>query len=51
LLSGIIGILLALIRRASIPVTVIWLLGTFLCIELISEGAALGYLAWDVRKN
>jgi hypothetical protein len=36
---------------ASIPVTVIWLLGTILGIQLVSEGAALGYLGWDGRKT
>ena len=51
LLSGILGILLAVILWASIPVTVIWLLATILGIQLISEGAALGYLGWNVRKN
>jgi uncharacterized membrane protein HdeD (DUF308 family) len=36
---------------ASLPVTAIWLLGVLLGIQLISEGAALGYLAWQVRQN
>ena len=51
LLSGIVRIVLALILWASIPVTAIWLLGVLLGIELISEGLALGYLAWQVRKS
>jgi uncharacterized membrane protein HdeD (DUF308 family) len=51
LLSGVTGILLALFLWASIPVTAIWFLGVLLGIELISEGAALGYLAWQVRKS
>jgi uncharacterized membrane protein HdeD (DUF308 family) len=51
LLSGIVGILLSLYLWASIPVTAIWLLGVLLGIELISEGAALGYLAWHIRKT
>ena len=51
LASGIIGILLALYLWASMPVTAIWLLGVLLGIELISEGAALGYLAWQVRNT
>ena len=49
--SGIIGILLALYLWASLPVTAIWLLGVLLGIQLISEGAALGYLAWQVRQS
>lgn len=51
LLSGIVGILLAMLLWASMPVTAAWLLGVLLGIELISEGAALGYLAWRVRRS
>jgi uncharacterized membrane protein HdeD (DUF308 family) len=51
LASGIVGILLALYLWASLPVTAIWLLGVLLGIMLISEGAALGYLAWQVRQS
>jgi uncharacterized membrane protein HdeD (DUF308 family) len=51
LLSGIIGILLSLIPWASLPVTAVWLLGVLLGIDLICEGAALGYLAWQVRQG
>ena len=29
----------------------IWLLGVLLGIHLICEGAALGYLAWQVRQS
>ena len=51
LVSGIIGILLALFLWANLPVTAIWLLGLLVGIQLISEGAALGYLAWRVRQR
>jgi uncharacterized membrane protein HdeD (DUF308 family) len=51
LASGIIGILLSLFLWASVPVTAIWLLGVLLGIQLICEGAALGYLAWQVRQS
>jgi len=51
LISGIIGILLSLYLWASIPITAVWLLGVLLGIELICEGAALTYLAWQVRKS
>ena len=51
LASGIIGILLALYLWASLPITAIWLLGVLLGIQLICEGAALGYLAWQVRQS
>ncbi len=49
--SGGLGILIALILWASMPVTAIWLLGVLLGIQLIAEGAALGYLAWQVRQD
>ncbi len=51
LASGIIGILLSFYLWASLPVTAIWLLGVLLGIQLICEGAALGYLAWQVRQS
>jgi uncharacterized membrane protein HdeD (DUF308 family) len=50
LASGLVGILLSLILWASLPVTAVWLIGLLLGIELISVGAALAYLAWQVRK-
>jgi len=51
LASGAIGILLAFYLLTSFPVTAVWLLGVLLGIQLISEGAALGYLAWQVRQS
>jgi uncharacterized membrane protein HdeD (DUF308 family) len=51
LASGIVGILLSFYLWASLPVTAIWLLGLLIGIELICEGAALGYLAWQVRQS
>ena len=51
LASGLVGILVALYLWASLPVTAIWLLGVLLGIQLICEGAALGYLAWKVRTS
>jgi uncharacterized membrane protein HdeD (DUF308 family) len=51
LASGIVGILLALYLWASLPITAVWLLGVLLGIQLICEGAALGYLAWKVRTS
>ena len=49
--SGVIGILLAFYLWANTPVTAIWLLGVLLGIGLISEGAALGNMAWQARKS
>jgi uncharacterized membrane protein HdeD (DUF308 family) len=51
LASGLIGILLSVYLLASFPVTAVWLLGVLLGIQLISEGAAVGYLAWQVRQS
>jgi uncharacterized membrane protein HdeD (DUF308 family) len=51
LASGLLGILLSLFLWASLPVTAVWLLGVLLGIQLISEGAALAYLAWHVRQS
>jgi uncharacterized membrane protein HdeD (DUF308 family) len=51
LASGLIGILAAVYLWSSLPVTAVWLLGLLLGLLLISEGAALGYLAWRVRKT
>ena len=51
LASGLVGMLLAAILWASLPVTALWLIGLLLGIELISVGAALAYLAWHVRRG
>jgi uncharacterized membrane protein HdeD (DUF308 family) len=51
LASGLVGIVVALYLWASLPVTAIWLLGVLLGIQLITEGVALGYLAWKVRED
>ncbi|MBZ9657276.1 HdeD family acid-resistance protein [Phyllobacterium lublinensis] len=51
LASGLVGIVLSLILWASLPVTALWLVGLLLGIQLISVGAALTQLAWQVRKN
>jgi uncharacterized membrane protein HdeD (DUF308 family) len=51
LASGIVGILLSFFLLARTPVTALWLLGVLLGIQLISEGAALGNLAWRARQT
>lgn len=50
LASGLVGIVLALILWASLPVTAVWLIGVLLGINLISIGAAIAYLAWHIRN-
>ena len=51
LASGLVGIVLALILWANLPVTALWLIGVLLGINLISVGAAIAYLAWQVRQS
>ncbi|HWL05841.1 MAG TPA: HdeD family acid-resistance protein [Xanthobacteraceae bacterium] len=51
LASGIIGILLSVLLWASMPVTAAWLFGIMFGIGLISEGLALGTLAWQARNS
>ena len=51
LASGMVGILLALYLFANLPVSSDWILGFMLGILLISEGAAMAYLAWRVRSE
>ena len=48
--SGIIGILVS-IYLLSNPAVAVWFLGLLLGVVLVSEGASLGYLAWQVRKT
>ena len=51
LASGVVGILLASVLWANLPVTAVWLIGLLLGIELISVGAAMAYLAWNVHRS
>ena len=48
--SGILSVVIAFILYASMTAVSVWLLGILLGAQLIAEGAALGYLAWDARK-
>jgi uncharacterized membrane protein HdeD (DUF308 family) len=49
--SGLVGIFLALILWANMPLSADWVLGLMLGLLLMSEGAALTYLAWHVRTS
>ena len=51
LASGLVGIVLSLLLWTSLPVKAVWLIGFVLGIELISVGAAIAYLAWQVRQS
>jgi len=51
LASGLVGIALAAILWANLPVTAAWLIGVLLGVNLISVGSAIAYLAWRVRQG
>ncbi len=51
LASGVVGVLLAIYLWSSLPITAAWLLGILVGIQLTSEGAALAYMAWQVRRS
>lgn len=50
LASGALSVVVAFILYASLTSVSLWLLGLLLGIQLIAEGVALGYLAWDLRR-
>jgi uncharacterized membrane protein HdeD (DUF308 family) len=50
LISGIVGLLLAVVLGANIGSVSNWLLGLLLGMNLIASGAGTGYLAWNLRK-
>lgn len=49
LVSGVVAVALG-IYLATTPITAVWLFGLLIGVVLIGEGAALGYLAWQVRR-
>ena len=51
LASGILGVVLAVVLLGSLPGTSAWLIGLLVGIDLIGEGAAIAYLAWQVRQT
>lgn len=51
LASGLVGILLSILLLVSMPVTAMWLVGLLLGLQLASVGAAIAYLAWQVRQS
>ncbi len=50
LASGIVGVLLGIYLFASLPLAAAWLLGLLFGIQLLSEGAALTYMTWNIRS-
>ncbi|MGO4831056.1 DUF308 domain-containing protein, partial [Rhizobiaceae sp. 2RAB30] len=51
LASGLVGIALSIILLVSMPVTAMWLVGLLLGLQLVSVGASIAYLAWQVRQS
>ena len=51
LASGVLSVALAGILWGDLPVTAIWLIGLMLGIQLIGTGAAIGLLAWRIRRG
>ena len=47
--SGIVGFCLGVILFAQMRVTAAWLLGLLVGIQLVTEGAALAWMAWHIR--
>ena len=50
LASGILGVLIALYLLSN-PALSLVLLGAFIGLQFISEGAAIGWMAWQARKS
>lgn len=50
LLSGLVGIVLALVLSANLPEAAEWLIGVLLGLQLIAVGGAQAYLAWRIRS-
>jgi uncharacterized membrane protein HdeD (DUF308 family) len=48
--SGVLGVVLAVILVLSIETAATWLVALLIGIQLISVGASLFYLAWNVRQ-
>ncbi|MBC7163370.1 MAG: DUF308 domain-containing protein [Roseovarius sp.] len=51
LASGVLSVLLSVLLWASMPITALWLIGLLLGVNLISVGAALGYMAMSQRHS
>jgi uncharacterized membrane protein HdeD (DUF308 family) len=51
LAGGLVAILCAFVLMANLPEAARWLLGILLGVQLIAEGGAIAYLAWQLRKG
>ncbi len=50
LASGIVGIVVAMVLGANLGAAAEWLIGTLVGVYLFCSGAALAYLAWQLRR-
>ncbi len=50
LTSGIISVLIGIYLFTSLPLRADWLLGLLFGIQLLTEGAALTYMSWNIRR-
>lgn len=48
--SGVLGILLSLVLLWTLPEPPTWLVGLLVGVDLIGEGAAIAFLAWDRKQ-
>jgi uncharacterized membrane protein HdeD (DUF308 family) len=51
LASGLVAVLLAAYLWSSLPISASWILGLLLGVTLITEGAALAFFAWSIRRS
>lgn len=49
--SGVLGILLSLVLLTTLPDAAPWMVGLLVGLDLIGEGAAIAYLAWDTNRQ
>jgi uncharacterized membrane protein HdeD (DUF308 family) len=49
--SGLVAIVCSIILIGSLPNAAAWLLGILLGVQLMSEGGALAWLAWRLRRS
>jgi uncharacterized membrane protein HdeD (DUF308 family) len=49
--SGVVAILVGLVLASNLGFTASWLIGFLLGVHLITVGAAIGWMAWKLRKG
>ncbi len=51
LASGVVGIVVAMVLAANLGTAGEWLMGSLVGVYLVAAGGALGYLAWNLRRE